>query len=400
MPIGIIELLIITSIIALTALPLILAATLFLETAASFLPGKTVTKTKEYMAARKAILMPAHNEALVIGDTVRNLIPHLSEQDRLIVIADNCDDQTAAIAKEEGAETIIRENLALRGKGYALDFGMSHLSKDPPQIVVIVDADCGVDPHSLDRISSHALETGRPVQAKYDLELPKNKPTNYLTTASLAWDVKNFVRALGLKRLGLPCQLMGTGMAFPWHVIASANLKTGNIVEDLALGLELAKSGKAPIFMPEARVYSVFPESDEGQKTQRERWERGHLDIIMNVVPGLLWHGLKNANLQLLALALDAAIPPLSFLLMTILATTILGATVAITGSSIVPLILAITSMGLFAGAVFLSTLRLGKSNYLYQLLGQIPRYAVSKLVLYANAFLGKPVQWMRSKRD
>ena len=65
-----------------------------------------------------------------------------------------------------------------------------------------------------------------------------------------AWRVKNWVRPLGLSSLGLPCQLMGTGMAFPWEVIADARLATGSLAEDLKLGLELAANGHPPVFCP------------------------------------------------------------------------------------------------------------------------------------------------------
>ena len=78
-----------------------------------------------------------------------------------------------------------------------------------------------------------------------------NSPIDF-RVAEFAFRVKNWVRPLGLRALNLPCQLMGTGMAFPWAVIRSANLASGLAVEDLKLGLDLARAGHPPLFCPSA----------------------------------------------------------------------------------------------------------------------------------------------------
>ena len=98
---------------------------------------------------------------------------------------------------------------------------------------------------------------------------PDQSTINY-QMAEFAWRVKNWVRPLGLSALGLPCQLMGTGMAFPWAVIRSAKLASGQIVEDLNLGLDLAMAGSPPIFCPSAQVTSRFPISAAAAERQRQ----------------------------------------------------------------------------------------------------------------------------------
>ena len=117
---------------------------------------------------------------------------------------------------------------------------------------------------------------------------PDNSPINY-RVAEFAWRVKNWVRPLGLNALNLPCQLMGTGMAFPWEVIRSANLASGSIVEDLKLGLDLTQTGSPPLFCPSACVKSHFPLSIEGAKSQRKRWEEGHISMILTTVPRFIY---------------------------------------------------------------------------------------------------------------
>jgi glycosyltransferase involved in cell wall biosynthesis len=74
----------------------------------------------------------------MIAGSLRSILPQLAEADRLLVVADNCSDDTAAIATAEGAETIERSDLAHRGKGYALDFGIRHLELDAPDVVIVI----------------------------------------------------------------------------------------------------------------------------------------------------------------------------------------------------------------------------------------------------------------------
>ncbi|MBX2805689.1 MAG: glycosyltransferase family 2 protein [Hyphomicrobiales bacterium] len=377
----------------------VLAAILLLEVLASFLPARAYRR-QAAKPVQTAILMPAHNEALGIGETLRRLKNELLPGDRFVVIADNCDDETARIAKAEGAEVVIRNDPVRRGKGFALEYGVRYLSEAPPDVVIILDADCYAETGALQQIGAQAFNTQRPVQARYDLDPPPGASSDYLTIASLAWTIKNYIRPLGLRKLGLPCQLMGTGMAFPWDILVKARLGTDNIVEDIALGLELAESGRAPLFLPAARVLSTFPESAEGQNTQRARWERGHLNIIARQVPSLLARAAANGNLNLFTLAADIAVPPLTFLLFAIAGTGFTALLTVIAGGWITPLVLSALAAIFLISAIVLSIWQIGQSNYYLMFFRRIPAYALSKLTVYAAALSGKPIGWIRSKRD
>ncbi len=132
----------------------------------------------------------------------------------------------------------------------------------------------------------------------------------------LACAVKNEARALGLHRIGLPCQLMGTGMAFPWTSIATAKLATGQIVEDLQLGIELTRAGSAPLLCPAALVTSELPAAAEGLEAQRARWEHGHMAAIVREGPSLFLGSLRRGDWAAVALAADLMVPPLALLLL------------------------------------------------------------------------------------
>ena len=273
---------------ALTVVGLLLlvpAAVLLLEVLAAFLPERP-DESRAGTRPRFAVLVPAHNEAAGIAAALASIRPQVSNADRLIVIADNCTDDTQKIAVAAGAEVIERQDPLRRGKGYALDFGIRHLSADPPDVVIVIDADCVLGPGCLDAIAAQAAASGRPVQAQYRFDLPvllEGQRPPAMLMATFAARLKNLARPLGLQRLGLPCQLMGTGMALPWQLISDAHLATSEIVEDLVLGLDLAQRGHPPLFCPKATVNSAFPATKEGQDSQRTRWETGHLTTIIKI---------------------------------------------------------------------------------------------------------------------
>src|SRR5690606_8406542 len=156
-----------------------------------------------------------------------------------------------------------------RGKGYALAFGVQHLSEAPPEVVVIVDADCEPHAGALDVLARSAAWHGNAVQADYLLTAEPGAPTKRRLVA-FAVLVKNRVRPLGAARFGWPCQLTGSGMAFPWSQLQEAAGELGgNIVEDMILGVNLTLSGRSPRFEPLARVTSRLPKSDAGAASQR-----------------------------------------------------------------------------------------------------------------------------------
>jgi cellulose synthase/poly-beta-1,6-N-acetylglucosamine synthase-like glycosyltransferase len=348
---------------------------------------------------RVAVIMPAHNETLVIAHTVRALLPQLRAADRLIVIADNCSDDTAAVARQERAEVIERTDPARRGKGFALDFGVRHLESDPPDVVIIIDADCQVAAGAIDQLAGLCGVTGRPVQALYLMNSPEGAGLK-TRIAQFAWVVKNLVRPLGLHGLGLPCQLMGTGMAFPWPCISSATLATNHIVEDLKLGLDLARADMPPMFCPGALVTSEFPTSNEGVRQQRKRWEHGHLGMILTEAPRMLLTAMMRLNPGLAVLALDLSVPPLALLVMLIGALWVLSAALYLFTKAQIPLDVATAEVILVAATVLLSWARYGRDILSLSDLAMSVLYAASKVPLYARFLVARQLAWVRSDRD
>lgn len=345
------------------------------------------------------VLMPAHNEQAVIGETLTSILPQLALGDRLLVVADNCDDRTADLALAAGAEVIERQDGERRGKGYALDYGLRHLAATrPPQVVVVIDADCRPAEGCIDSIVRQAERENRPVQAMYLMQAPDGNSLSQ-AVAEFAWRVKNQVRPLGLKRWNLPCQLMGSGMAFPWQLISQADLANDNMVEDMKLGIDLAGLGYPPSFCPNAQILSDFPSSAQTTVKQRTRWEHGHLATLLAEAPGLLRLGFKRRDLAVIAMALDLAVPPLTVLalvLSLLLGFGIVGAWFA--GPSLafwLPLILC----GTFAAAVITAWLRFGRDLLSWRGLCAVPWYMLRKIPLYAGFLFNRQQGWVKTER-
>ena len=208
--------------------------------------------------------------------------------------------------------------------------------------------------------------------------------------AAFAFLVKNGVRPLGLSRLGLPCQLTGTGMAFPWKIISAANLATGAVVEDLELGLYLTRAGSPLLFCPSARVTSQFPFSLGGADSQRNRWEQGHMGVIIKNVPRLVYESLAERNFNLLALALDAAIPPLTLLGMLLSIMLVVSGISTLFGFSSSAFMISAANLSAFGLAVGICWLEFGRETLPVSSILLIFPYVARKVPLYRQIFFSR----------
>ena len=346
-----------------------------------------------------AVLMPAHDEAAGISTAIASVITQLRPGDRLLVVADNCSDDTAGVARAAGAEVTERHDPLRRGKGYALDFGVRALESRPPAIVVVMDADCIIEEGSLERLVRRSEGSGRPVQALYLMRSPAEAGLK-TRISEFAWVVKNQVRPTSFLRLGLPCQLMGTGMAFPWTIIGQAPLASGHLVEDMQLGIDLAMAGALPLFCVDARVTSVFPSSDVGAVAQRTRWEHGHLSVIASGAPRLLAGAVTRRRPELAAMALDLCVPPLASLALSTTAICALSALLYVLTGAIAPLLVAIVAAGAIGLAIGLAWRSFGRGILSLADLLSVPGYALAKLPIYARLLTRRQQEWIRARRD
>lgn len=283
--------------------------------------GKTAAiNADDAVALRVVILVPAHNEEAVLGATLQSLKDQNYPQDRLecVVVADNCTDSTASIALQRGATVLERVDLEKRGKGYALNWAMATLlsRSDPPDIVIIVDADTWVAP-DFTRLMAAALWARRDerdccaLQGRYGVLNVKDGWRATLMAA--AFGLFNHVRPLGSERLGLSVGLKGNGMGFTRTVLERSPWEGRSITEDIDYGLDLlSKQGIRVGYLPEACVLAQMPVAGVHAASQRERWERGRYSLLRERVRPLLAQGLRKRDYRLCDAAIQLLMLPLA----------------------------------------------------------------------------------------
>jgi len=359
----------------------------------------SATTASEQTAPTLTVLMPAHNEASGIEKTLTQLLPEVESPGQIVVVADNCDDATAEIARATGVTVLERQDTERRGKGYALDYGLRSLRAAPPEVVVMIDADCWVTPGTVRRIAQVTAHSGHPVQAVYRMEQP-TEPSLRDRVSAFAVTVKNRVRAGGLSRWGVPVLLGGTGMAFPWSALQAVDLASGHIVEDMKLGIDLAIAGYRPQLALTSAVIAQLPDDETAATSQRTRWEHGHLQVLTTYVPKLIGQALRQQRLDLLMLALDLAIPPLALWSLLGIGLTLITGLFAGLGIAVLPF-----QIQLCADVLLLSTVLLcwgvwGRTVLSFSQLLAIPLYILWKIPLYLKVIIDPQKKWVRTKRS
>jgi 1,2-diacylglycerol 3-beta-glucosyltransferase len=266
-----------------------------------------------------AFVVPAHNEELSIAQTVRSLhaVDYPESRRRIVVVADNCSDKTASVARNAGAEVFERNDTTKRGKGYALDVAFVKLleaSETTPDAVVVVDADTMVSPNILQAFAARLIEGEHALQATYRVA---NDDASWRTTLmAVAFTCMHDVRSIGRERLKLSTGLRGNGMCFSAHALRTVPHKAASLVEDVEHGLDLAAVGIRVAFVHEATVKAEMPERAEESASQRTRWEQGRTKLRKQRLLPLVREAITKRDPIRADLAVDIAIPPLARLVL------------------------------------------------------------------------------------
>ncbi|AKG22777.1 glycosyltransferase family 2 protein [Calothrix sp. 336/3] len=379
---------------------LVICLHFLIECSAALLPFSGKNYQGRWQDTQVAVLVPAHNEELVIADTLAHIIPQLKSQDRVVVIADNCSDATAEIARGTGAVVIERHDRTHQGKGYALDYGLDFLAVEPPDIVVFIDADCIVQGGAIAMLSEWAIASNRPIQGNYFMAKPQSNPSAKDFISQFSIIIKNIVRSQGLTNLGQSSLLLGTGMAFPWQVIRSVNMASGHLVEDMKLGLDLTIAGYPTIFCPEAQVTANLPSQQQAAKSQRTRWVHGHLQAIRTYVPRLITEAITQKRFDLLVCLLDLCIPPLSLLTVIWLMVMLITLLFAVWGMGWTAVAIATIAGCCFLTAVIIAWAKFARQELPLSRLLAIPGYLLWKIPIYLKFVIKPQSKWVRTDRN
>lgn len=352
--------------------------------------------------ARFALLIPAYNEQAILGTLLHSLteLDYPLEQFTICMVADNCTDATANLARVSGRVRVYeRFDQERRGKGFALQWLLGQLKQDRQifDAYVVLDADSVVDPAFL-MAMNHGLQQGAQALQAHNTVL--NMATSPSTALRwLALSLMNHVRTLGRNGLGGSSTLTGNGMClshallerYPWQAFALA--------EDYQYYLTLVQHGEKVIYMPEALVRSEMPVTFEQMRTQDIRWESLQgTPPAWETVWELLKAGINNRDFKCIEAIGEFLTPSLSYLLA--------GCFLALVSSFLLwawPQVL--ISLLLIGGMIFyVSTafILLRPPRILFLALLSVPRFILWKVwvVLVLRRRKKSRMEWARTSRN
>ena len=344
-------------------------------------------------------LVPAHDERGMIGGAVGSLLACDYEPSRreVVVIADNCTDDTAALARAAGATVWERDDADRPGKGQAVAWGLARLERERPQVeaVVMMDADCTADLGVLAALAAPLRAGADAVQGAYLASNPDASTTAALRFAGYA--LMNLVRPAGKEALGLSCGLLGSGMAFTARTLATVPWSAFSVTEDKEQHLRLLERGLRVRFAAEAIVRSPMPVSQARGDTQQVRWETGNVELARRWVPRLLRPGVRDGDVPALHAAWELVVPPLSLIAAPIPFVAILG---RLGGSRRLMWSSSLTAVGLLA--YVLAGLRLAQAPAsVFRALLAAPGLVVRRVVQYGALARGEGHrEWRRTGRE
>jgi cellulose synthase/poly-beta-1,6-N-acetylglucosamine synthase-like glycosyltransferase len=298
--------------LALASVPALLASA-YLGVMAALARHRAAPASRGMPTTRFDVIVPAHNEETGIGETLASLqsVAYASALVRVIVVADNCSDDTASRARAAGVLVLERWDPARRGKGYALAHGVkASLAHGFADAVVVVDADTTVSSNLLTAFDAHLSRGHEALQADYGVRNPNSSRRTRLT--ALGFALFHRVRSAARERLHLSCGLRGNGMCFRTSLLNHLPPRAFSIAEDLEYGIQLGLQGVRVAYVSEANVAGEMPTRSSASRSQRERWENGRRALAREHVPALFRRACAQRDVVALDLAIDLLVPPLS----------------------------------------------------------------------------------------
>lgn len=249
-----------------------------------------------------AIIVAAHNEEQVIRHLVENLqvLKYPRELYDIFVVADNCKDGTAKIARAAGAIVYERFNLEERGKGYAMEWMFAKLFKLPRNYdgVIVFDADNLVHANFLLEMNNRLCKGEKVIQGYLD---SKNPDDTWISgTFAISFWVVNHIWHLAKYNIGLSSVLGGTGMCISTEVLRDFGWGATCLTEDMEFTMKVLLKGIPTTWAHDAIVYDEKPLTFAQAWRQRKRWAQGHFDIAGRYIPSMIVEGIRQRDLRIL----------------------------------------------------------------------------------------------------
>jgi cellulose synthase/poly-beta-1,6-N-acetylglucosamine synthase-like glycosyltransferase len=347
-----------------------------------------------------AFVIPAHDEARTIEKTLCSLqsVDYPKERVCIVVIADNCGDQTASVARDMGVRVFERQHATRRSKGFALEDTLPKIMADELLLqvdaFVIVDADTVVDKNVLNTLAPLVSEGSDWIQG---LDLVANPDESWRTKLlALGFALFNGSFQVGSEALGLGAHLRGNGMSLSRRGLQRIAWTSNGLAEDLEFSWKLRLAGEHVRFASHAKFYADMPISPTVSANQRRRWEKGRHGL-WRTMRSQLWDSKVSVYRKILW-ALDLSMPSLTVVAGVILISMLLLVTAGLLGIAI-PLWLIIvtsilvTAMAIYAVSPFLS---FGLPWSVLTAVLMLPYYAIWRLLIALGRI---PSTWVRTER-
>lgn len=235
-----------------------------------------------------AVVVPAHDEAATITPTLHSLqnCAPATVETTVVVVADNCSDQTAEIAADAGIRVLVRNDPARRGKGYALDYAFRTLLTEGYNAFIIVDADTQVESNLLQSFAEQFNGGAEALQCLY--RAPEHATSPAVRMRNIIWYAFNVLRPRARAAWGLSVGIYGNGFGVTRAALQRVPYNVGSITEDLDYHLRLIGAGMKVELVPDTTVWSALPVAAAAVESQRARWEGGRLAAILEWSPRLI----------------------------------------------------------------------------------------------------------------
>lgn len=269
----------------------------------------------KYKVNRFAIIVPAHNEEKLIGKLIASISNIDYPQDKVegVIVADNCTDHTAEIAINSGVKCLVRNDQVHRGKPYALDWALKQLDLEAYDAYVIVDADTMIGRAFLLAMNDRLNNGAEAIQGYFNIMNPDD---SWLTRIAVVPGILKFRMRYAVKeRLKLSCPLMGNGMCFSRNIIKQYGWNAFSITENWEYYIMLTLGGYAVGYDGDAVIYSHAVIALSHGETQRKRWLRGQLGVLLSYYRPLLKMTVRGKSLIALDALIELLLPSYSILL-------------------------------------------------------------------------------------
>jgi len=378
---------------------------LVLSVAALARPSRRLpTESRAAPLPRFAIIIPAHNEEGILEETLASVrrLDYPRSRYEVIVVADNCTDRTAEVARALGATVHERHNPTQLGKGWALGWIFDCLLKDRSDFAafVVVDADSVLSPNFLS-VMALEIRKGRSVIQAHNMVI--NGLEGWRPALmSISFSLMCYLRPLGRSRLGFSVGLKGNGMCLTSKVLTMVPWRASSLAEDVEYSLELCLHGVRVAFAAQATVASRMPLSGKEARSQAIRWEFGRMGMIRRYLGRLLARAIRSADLGCLDTALELSIPPMSLLfgfpLLLLLVDSLIWFGFGSPGSGVLGAYWAV----IIAGEAIYVGIGIGlaqTSVHLFKALVHVPKYLLWKVWILTAGWLSKERAWTRTPR-